>query len=95
MARPHDPGEMLHDYPLLPLVPRTLQATHQRREDSAVLPHPMPEVLLLGLPSLGSAGGIRGRPKSGGNQESLASNVHVGYRAKVLVGARGAAHDAS
>ena len=89
MARPHDPGEMLHDYPLLPLVPRTFQAPHQRREGSAVLPRPVPEVLLLGSLSLGSAGGIRGRPKSGGNQESLASNVHVGYSAKVPAGAPG------
>src|SRR5215831_9321440 len=89
MARPHDPGGMLHDCPLLPLVPHTFQAPHQRREDSAVLPRYLPEGLLRGLPSLGGAGGIRGRPESGGNQESLASNVHVGYSAKLPVGAAG------
>jgi hypothetical protein len=91
MARPHYPGEMLRDYPSLPLVPRTLQAPHRRREGSAVLSRPMPESLLHGLPSLGSAGGSRWRPKSGGNQESLASNVHVGYSARLPIGAPGEA----
>jgi hypothetical protein len=89
MARPHYPGEMGRDRPLLLLVSCPLQASYQRREGSAVLPRVVPEELLLGLPELGSAGGIRGSPKSGGNQESLASNVHVGYSAKLPAGAPG------
>jgi hypothetical protein len=51
---------------------------------------PYAENLLLGLPNLGSARCARRRPKSGGNQESLASNVHVGYSANLPVGAPGA-----
>ena len=76
---PHDPGEMLRDDPLLPLVPHSLQASCRRRQVAKVLLPELPPDLRQSRQGMGATRSCGRDLDPSRPQEGLASNARVRY----------------